>query len=349
MSASRKERRLSVESLPDLESFQVGSRTDLSLVLSQDPLGNPIHVPFIVMRGASEGPTLGVCAAVHGDELNGIRIIHRLIRVVDPSKLKGTLVCVPIANVPSFRAGQRHFPDDLVDLNHVFPGKRDGKPSEQYARALLKAFLAPIDYLVDIHTASEGRVNSLYVRADLHSRAAREMALVVGPEIVLHGQSGDGTLRSAARRQGKPAITLEAGNPDEFQGTMAKRGERGLLGLMGALGMWKERSSSPKETPVVCADSKWLRTHAGGLLQIDVSLTNHVEKGEEIGRVMNAFGTPEEVLRAPFSGIVIGRSRSPLAVPGTRFCPLGRIGEPKPTKEKLEGRLAKSLRSGRDA
>ena len=332
----------------DLSAFPPGARTDLSVPLSQDSLGRAEAVPFIVVRGATPGPVLGISAAVHGDELNGIRIIHRLLDRVDPATLRGTLLCAPVANVPSFKAGQRHFPEDLVDLNHVFPGKRDGKPSEQYAYAFRKTFLEAVDYLVDIHTASEGRINSFYVRADLHSPAAREMARLLAPEIVLHGRSGDGTLRGAARRGDKPAITLEAGNPDQFQGKIARRGLYGMTELMEALGMIDEAPASKTPAPpVICSESRWLRTRSGGLLQLDVDLTDRVEKGQEIGKVLSTFGHLEESLKAPADGVVIGRSRSPLAVPGTRYCHLGTVGEPRPPKAPLEGRMARPLRESR--
>ncbi|MCA9003559.1 MAG: succinylglutamate desuccinylase/aspartoacylase family protein, partial [Planctomycetes bacterium] len=203
---------------------------------------------------------VGISAAIHGNELNGINIIHRLLESIDPKELKGTILFAPVANVPAFEAEQRRFPDDGKDLNTVFPGRKGGTPSQQYARAFKKLFLPKLDHLIDIHTASEGRINSMYVRADWHSKGARHMAEVLQPEIILHGRSGDGTLRNAARVAGAAAITLEAGNPGEFQGHMAEDGEAGILRLLSTLRMIKKTvPKRPNRKPVLCKKSGWLR------------------------------------------------------------------------------------------
>ncbi len=332
-----------------VEDHAVGRRSNLLLSLSQRALGTPIQVPFVILRGSQPGPVLGVSAAVHGNELNGIPIIHSVLNSIDPEELRGALVCAPVVNVPGFEAGIRRFPVDGVDLNHVFPGKSDGKPSSQYARAFTTTFLEPIDYLIDIHTASEGRVNTMYVRADLHSKAAREMALLMNPQIVLHSRSGDGTLRNAARQNQIPAITVEAGNPSVFQGRMALEGELGVLRIMKALGMIRsfEDPGVKKREPVICKSSRWLRTHSGGLLRTEFQLADQLTKRQSLGTIINVFGEVGEEFTAPHDGVVIGMSRNPLSVPGMRFCHLGVVGEPEAPKSAVpEGRLTKSLETG---
>lgn len=330
-----------------VEDHAVGRRSNLLLSLSQRALGTPIQVPFVILRGAQPGPVLGLSAAVHGNELNGIPIIHNVLDTIDPEELHGSLVCAPVVNVLGFSAGVRRFPVDGVDLNHVFPGKADGTPSQQYARAFTTTFLEPIDYLVDIHTASEGRVNTMYVRADLHSVAARELALLMNPQIILHSRSGDGTLRNAARQAGIPSITVEAGNPSVFQGRMTLEGELGLLRIMKALGMinsFEEPEPSALREPVICKSSRWLRTHSGGLLRTEFQLAEALEKRQRLGVVQDVFGQEGEEFYAPHDGVVIGMSRNPLSVPGMRFCHLGVVGEPDPPKTPLPpGALTQSI------
>lgn len=327
-----------------MDDFPVGSRTELRLPMFQDALGTQIRAPFVIVRGENPGPVLGISAAVHGDELNGIRIIHAILERTDPTKLHGTLVCVPVVNVPAFHSQQRRFPLDEIDLNHVFPGKAEGTPSQQYARAFATTFLPPLDYLIDIHTASEGRLNTFYVRADLHSPAAREMALLMNPQIVLHGRSGDGTLRNAARQAGVPAITVEAGDPSVFQGRMVLQGEIGVWNVMAALDMIRgHRPTEPETPPVVCGSSRWLRTRSGGLLVTQFRLAERLAKRQVVAELRDPFGHVLRELPAPSAGIVIGMSRSPLAVPGTRYCHLGAIGEPPAPKQPPTGALKRQL------
>lgn len=319
----------------DLEEFRPGARADLRLPLYQDALARPLAVPFVVVRGRHPGPVLGISAAVHGDELNGIKIIHHVLEQLDPETMHGSVLCAPVVNVPAFQAQQRRFPIDNLDLNHVFPGKKEGRPSEQYARGFTTAFLPAIDYLIDIHTASEGRVNSFYVRVDWHQEEARRIALLMNPEIVLHSRSGDGTLRNAARVRDIPAITVEAGNPSVFQGRVVLQGELGVINILSALRIIRDDPPQPiDQSPVVCQSSKWLRTTCGGLLETQFQLREHITKRKALAEIKDPFGHLVHTYNAPSGGVVIGMSKSPVAVPGTRYCHLGSVGEPLPGKTK---------------
>jgi uncharacterized protein len=309
----------------DLESFPVGARTNFWLPLYQDPTSSIVKVPFIVYRGRQPGPVLGVSAAVHGNELNGMKIIHDLLYDLSTANFRGSLVCAPIVNVPSYNLGIRRFPDGL-DLNHVFPGKRDGKPSEQYARAFERTYLPALDYLLDIHTASEGRINTMYVRADLGMEEARQMSFDFNPQIILNAGSGDGTLRNAAKRRQIPAITVEAGNPSVIQGRMVFEGETGVLNVMKGLGMLDGEKEISRE-PVVCKSSKWLRTVSGGLLETRFKLFDRVTKKQLLAKTRDPFGQEVNQYLAPEDGIVIGMATNPSAGAGTRFCHLGNVGE----------------------
>lgn len=302
--------------------YPIGERTNLRLALFEDAFGDPLDVPVIVMRGAQPGPVFGITAAVHGDELNGIRIIHELVESLDLSELRGSLLCVPVVNVPAYRAGQRRFPDG-TDLNQSFPGKAKGRTAEQYARAFSNAFLGSIDYLVDIHTASEGRINTFYVRADLENERVAKMASLLNPAITLNVKASDHTLRGSARKRGVSAVTLEAGNPNAFQDTMVAEGVWGIRNILCWLNMLNTAYVESERT-VVCASSQWLYTSSGGVLELDIALGQHVEAKQVLARTLDPFGRVQSEYKAPFAGIVIGMARNPVAVPGTRFCHLGR-------------------------
>ena len=345
-----KTRRRKKPSAIEPSDFPKGKRTDLTVALFEDALGFPIEVPFIVVRGATKGPVLGVTAAVHGDELNGIRIIHELMRKIDPKQLAGTLICAPVVAIPAYRAGQRRFPDG-TDLNHSFPGKRNGRSAEQFAWAFTRTFLPACDYLVDIHTASEGRINSFYVRADLENPKVREMALLMDPDIALHVRGGDGTLRAAARRKGTLAITVEAGNPRTFQRSMTRDGVQGILNIM----RWAEMLDGEPELenePVICRSSQWIYTTSGGILYQTYGLRDRLEKKQLIAETRDPFGEMHEQYFAPNDGIVIGMAQNPVAVTGTRFCHLGVVGEPggaEPTDTSDESELTEASEAADDA
>ena len=309
----------------NIDDFKSGTRTNVYVPLFEYSTGKSLEIPVIVARGSKPGPTLGITAAVHGNELNGIKIIHAIFSELDLTKVSGSIVSVPIVNVPGFNLGQRYF-EDGVDLNHTFPGKSDGTPSAQFARSFSSFFLPAIDILIDIHTASEGRLNTMYVRADLSTSSTHELAMNINPQIILDVRGGERTLRGAARKRKIPAITIEAGNPSVIQGRMVFEGELGIRNAMITLGML-EGVININRRPVICPSSKWIRTTGGGLLETKFKLMDRIEKKQLIANTIDPFGAVLQTYSAPTSGIVIGMAANPVAIPGTRFCHLGKLDE----------------------
>lgn len=312
----------------NIENYAPGERTDFYVPVFENAIGIPNKIPFVVARGVFQGPVLGINAAVHGNELNGIRIIQNVLEDLDLDSMKGSLICVPVVNVPAFNTGQRRFIDG-TDLNHVFPGKEGGTPAEQYARAFATTYLPACDYLIDIHTASEGRTNTMYVRTDLLSETTSQMATWFNPQIILHSKSGDGTLRNSARKRGIPAVTIEAGNPSVFQGKMVYEGELGIRNVMIKLGMIEGKPHISRQ-PIICKSSIWLRTVGGGILKTHFRLYDKVKRSQLLAETIDPFGNLLQKYKAPHEGVVIGMAANPVAIPGTRFCHLGTIGYPKP-------------------
>jgi len=158
----------SVKVISDLEIEKVekGTIKRFWLNLVTDGMGQPVQVPIIVARGLEGGKVLGLTAAVHGNELNGIPVIQRIFKEIDINQLKGTIVGVPVVNVPSLHRKKRRFIDGK-DLNHIMPGKPNGTVSDVYAWRVMNRIVHQFDYLIDLHTASFGRINSYYVRADM--------------------------------------------------------------------------------------------------------------------------------------------------------------------------------------
>lgn len=311
---------LAVEDLPH------GRMTRLALALAHDGLGWPIEVPVVVARGERPGPVFGVTAAVHGNEINGIPVIHRLLQRLDLKKLRGTVVAVIVVNVPGYVNHERAFQDGL-DLNHIMPGKAQGNVAEVYGHRLVERLIKHFDYLVDLHTASFGRLNSLYVRADMTHSVTAQMAYLQRPQIILHDPPSDGTLRGAAMELGIPAITLEIRDPQRFQTESIKRSLIGLRSVLSEVGMLPKRNVAPGAAPVLCDSSKWLYTDHGGLLEVFHDVTEMVEEGDVVARLSNIFGDVIREYKAPRAGIVIGRSNNPVGQTGARIVHLGHIAD----------------------
>ncbi len=306
----------------DVAKSPKGMITHYWLDLVTNGMGVPVYIPIIVARGKEDGKVLGLTAAVHGNELNGIPVIQRLFKEIDVENLRGTIVGVPVINVPSLLRKKRRFIDG-TDLNHIMPGKADGNVSQVYAYRVVHRIIKEFDYLVDLHTASNGRINSYYIRADMGEEMVRKMALLQNAQIIVHNPPSDGTLRGTADEMGIPAITLEVGNPNTFQKGLIRDGLTGIHNLLGYLGMTDGEVEEVDEETVMCQKSYWIYSDTGGIMTVQPKVCDLVKKGEVIATMRNVFGDLVKEYYAPEDGVVIGKSVNPVNQTGGRILHLG--------------------------
>lgn len=309
-----------------LDSLSAGTIHRRWLHLVSDGFGESIHIPLIIVRGLEEGPVLGVTAAIHGNELNGIPVIQHLVRNVDPRLLRGTIIGALTLNVPGLMLHQRFF-NDGADLNRIAPGRPDGNVSEIYIHRLVQRLLPSLDYLIDLHTASAGRINSWYIRADMDRKATARMARLQNPDIILHNTANDGTFRGTACSMGIEAITLELRDPHIFQFDVIADALRGVENVMVDLNMIESNGPRKIQSTIFCPDSFWLYSDDGGILSIPVKIGQMLEKGQKMAELRDIFGGLKKTYYAPEAGIVIGKSVDPIAQTGSRIIHLGRQPE----------------------
>ena len=306
-----------------ISELKKGEVHRMHLHIPGNSLGIPWKVPVIVVKGVEKGPTLGITAAVHGNELNGLSTIFKLLETIDPTKMAGTLVCVPISNIPGYMRGQRYFSDGQ-DLNRIMPGRPIGKkPSEIYAYYYSHKIVKHFDYLLDLHTASDGRINSLYIRADLEDPKCRELAYFQNPHIIVQKYDEDGTLRAWANDNNIPAITIEIGNPNTFQKQLIDECLDGITNTMIGLGMLKGKVKNYTDEVFICSSSHWIYSQTGGILEVFPGLTDEIKKGQTIGKVFDVFGQLRDEIVSEEDGVVIGKSTHPACEAGTRIVHIG--------------------------
>lgn len=318
-----------------LTSFKKGLVHRVQIHVSDNSLGVPWRVPLVIVRGMKPGPVLGITAAIHGDELNGISTIFKLIEQVDAKKLAGTLVLVPISNTPGYLMNQRYFSDN-VDLNRIMPGKASGTPSGIYAHYFTSKIVKKFDYLLDLHTASFGRVNSLYIRADLDNPMCRTLAYLQNPQIIVRKYDTDGTLRGWANSQNIPCITVEIGNPNTFQHQLIDETLDGILNTMRFLNMISGEVKDMVTDAVVVDQSYWIYSSRGGVVDVFPNLAQKIQKGDLIAKVYDIFGQVKENVYADRAGVVIGKNIRPNCDAGTRLVHIG-VNEIEPLPETIPG------------
>ena len=300
------------------EQVDPGSKKRLALVAGRSFAGLDLETPVIAIHGLTPGPILCLTAGVHGDEVNGVEIVRRVTREVDPRTLRGSLIAVPIVNLPAFRRGSRYLPDRR-DLNRYFPGSNHGSAASRIAHALFTQVIRRCGALVDFHTGSFHRSNIHQLRADLRVPGVMELARGFGAPIVLHKPGQFGTLRRAAVDASVPAITLEAGEPARFSEHEVVLSVAGVIRLMTHLEMRPEvpdEEQEVRETPVLYGRSHWARADEGGILMSSVSLGEEVEGGQVLGTVNNPLSEEASVIRAPVTGRIVGKAFDQLVMPG---------------------------------
>lgn len=287
--------------------------------------GEPIHVPVVVVRGARQGKTLLLTAAVHGDELNGIAVLHRLLSGLDGKTLSGTVVAVPGLNQPGIIANNRRFPvsaggGSLVDLNRNFPGADagGGSTSGRYISALWGGLLRPnADLAVDIHTQTRGSAYPLFVFADFANATARQAAHVLGPDMIKNDPGQQGTLETSLMKEGIPAVTLEVGAPKQFQTDLIDRSVWGILNLMRAQKMLPGDVQAPPVKAIVGSSYTNIYADRGGIAVLHVGLKDAVKKGQDVATLYDAFGHALRTYKAPHDGWVLAVATDPVREAGS--------------------------------
>jgi len=293
-----------------------GTRTTIEIPLAAMVTHNNVEMTVHVINGSLPGPTLFVCAAIHGDELNGVEIIRRLLKLKQVNRLRGTLIAIPIVNVHGFITQSRYLPDGR-DLNRSFPGSTRGSLASRIANTFLETIVNRCSHGIDIHTGARHRSNLPQIRADLSCGETRKLAEVFGVPAIIDAKIRDGSLRAAAGDAGIPVLLYEAGEALRFDEVAIRAGVRGILNVMRELGMLKKMlpKTLPKK-PVISTSTSWVRAPYSGILRALVPLGAKAEVGSLLGVIADPLGNSEYQVQAETEGIVIGRTQTPLVHEG---------------------------------
>ena len=304
-----------------------GARSDHLLKVSESYTGDRLSIPVIVVKGARDGPTLFVTAAIHGDELNGIAIVRDLLTRFEAADVAGALVCVPMVNVLGVQFHSRYLPDRR-DLNRSFPGSSGGSTASRMAYTLMTEVVSGSDVGIDLHTATNRRTNAPQIRVRLDDPRAAELAMAFGAPFLIDASLRPGSLRDAADKEGVPVLTFEGGEALRFEEDIIAAGSMGVRRVMGALEMLPdELVPPPPERPVRVSDeTSWIRAERGGVLDLLVGLGDEVETGQPLWSVAGPFGHERSLKESPVEGVVIGRTTLPLVNPGDAVVHLAVLG-----------------------
>jgi predicted deacylase len=306
------------------KSVPPGTAARLELPVARLFTGTWLSLPVTVLNGVRPGPKIFLDAAIHGDELNGMEIIRRVLEVLDPLRLAGAVIAVPIVNVLGFVNQTRYLPDRR-DLNRSFPGSPRGSMAARLAHQFLEQIVSRCGYGIDLHTGSQHRTNLPQIRAHLADPEGRRIAEAFGAPMMFQANEIPGSLRAAARRRGVHLLVYEAGEPLRFDEPAIRAGVDGVLRVLEALGMWDQRGNDePRPGSFEAVETSWVRAPRSGIFHLTAKLGEIVRRGHQLGYISAPLGDGAETVKAPFEGMVIGYTSNPLVYRGDALLHLAR-------------------------
>jgi predicted deacylase len=284
-------------------------------------------MPVHVIHGRNPGPCLLVCAAIHGDEINGVEIIRRLLKHKTINNIKGTLIAIPVVNIFGFVSQSRYLPDRR-DLNRSFPGSKKGSMAARLANILIEEIVDKCSHVIDLHTGATGKDNLPQIRAFLEEdEEIEKLARAFGVPVIIHTDLRDGSLREAAKKRNIPVLLYEAGEALRFDEVAIRAGVRGVLGVMSCLEMRKQKTRKKNYNAVISRETSWIRAHDSGIFRSIVPLGASVEKGDLLGYINDPLGEIETKVTSSVFGIVIGKTNMPLVHEGDATFHIARYQE----------------------
>ncbi len=298
-----------------------GQVLDIRLKISETYTGDPIAMALRVVRAAKPGPTLFICAAIHGNEISGTGIVHELMFQKTLQLTKGTVILIPVVNIFGFETNQRNLPDRR-DLNRFFPGNLKGSLASRIAAIFTREIVRKCDYGIDLHSAAQQRTNYPNVRGDFSLPAVKKIARAFGSELLVPNKGPMGSLRRSACRARCFTINVEAGAPSKMAPSVIEFGVQGVENVLIELGMLKGSPSKPLYQ-VQLEKTTWVRAQVGGILRFHILPGDLVESGQALATNYGILGKEQNILRSPVNGLVLGMATMPTVKPGEPVCHLG--------------------------
>lgn len=305
------------------QAIAAGESRDVNLAVTESYSSMTMRIPIHIRRASEDGPVVFVSAALHGDEINGTGAVRQLIQDEDFKLRRGSVILIPVLNLPAFDRHSRYLPDRR-DLNRAFPGSASGSLAGRMARTIFGEIVSRCDYGIDLHTAAVRRTNYPNVRGDMADSKVRLLAEAFGCEIIINGKGPQGSLRREACKAGCPTIVVEGGEVWKVEPSILESSVRGIKNALQRLDMYDCENESP-DYQVIIEKSKWIRAGQGGFLHFHVAPGEIVEKDQPLATNTTLLGRERNTLHSPFDAVVVGMTTLPAISPGEPVCNLGRL------------------------
>lgn len=308
----------------DKQVFKPGEKGIVKIGVGRLPSGTKITLEAHVFRGKKKGPVSLVLAGVHGDEINGVEIVRRLLQKDHLAKIKGgSIIVIPLLNIYGFINFNRYVPDGK-DVNRSFPGTLNGSLASRIARTLTKYILPHVSYIFDFHTGGDSRYNYPQVRYTKSDKKAARMAKVFNPPFIIESGIIPKSLRRVAKDRKITTLIYEGGESVRLNGSAISQGLRGLLNCLTHLKYIDPPNLiQPTNKPIIIKKTTWLRSSFAGIFLWSQKSGTQVFKGETLGTINDPYGQKTVEVLAKQDGYIIGHNNASVVNAGDALFHIG--------------------------
>jgi predicted deacylase len=299
-----------------------GENKKILVNIARLPSHNSINIHINVARAVEPGPVLLLLGGLHGDEINGIEIVRRLVENGYNIPEKGSVISIPIINIFGFLHSSRYVPDGK-DVNRSFPGNKNGSLASRVAYFLREEIIPQIDFGIDFHTGGDDRTNYPQIRCMMDDLENELLAKAFAAPFTLHSKYRPNSLRRLAAKSFKKMLVYEGGESSRFDEFAIQQGVDGTLRLMNYLGLSSFKLEDPEYVNKVIKSSSWVRARVSGLFQSNIISGQKVLKNQIIGYITDPFGESRKKIKSPVTGYIIGLNYNPILHQGDAIAHIG--------------------------
>jgi len=309
------------------EAILPGKEKLVHIQIDRLPTGTLIDIPVYVYNSKNSGPTILIQAGLHGDEVNGIEIVRRMLGEKHFKVAKGTVIAVPILNILGFIHFSRDLPDGK-DVNRSFPGSKSGSMASRIAYHFTKEIFPQIDFAVDLHTGGARRSNYPQTRYTATDKKSAALATIFNAPFTFSSNLIAKSFRKSAYSKGIPTIVYEGGESMRFNEYAIEQGVQGILNILHHFKMLADDTIvTPEKKTIYITNRKWLRAPTAGMFLPKIKNGSAVVKGATLGVVTDAFSSRIKEVKAPFNGYVFCVNHQAIVNQGEALFHLGKKTE----------------------
>lgn len=304
-----------------------GKGAQLNLHVARLHTHTPVQVPVIVQRAKKPGPCVLLMAGSHGDEINGVEIVRKMIHSGLNKPDTGTIICIPVFNIFGFLNLTRELPDGR-DLNRSFPGTKNGSLASQFAYHFMQEIAPHVDVVLDFHTGGAQRNNAPQIRIVPDDTPSFEMAKVFNAPFIVGSKLIPKSIREAFAKLDVPFLLYEGGTTQRIEQNVVQTGINGAVRVLEYLGV-KTPSEQLQmiEPSKLLINNRWLRAPQSGMFELAVANEAFVQRGDVLGYVRDPFGKREKPIKAPESAYIFCVNESPVVNKGDAIFHIGQEGK----------------------